>query len=248
MGLVTPPPSGLRRSHLLWLALPIALMAGGGAGPRGANRGIRVMNGMRAWNGLAGGAGVTDRIDPSAALTRGGALMATADGRTTVGYVVRCALPAGRAIAIPAPGGVVHTFQGQVGLAPEWEAGACGPTCQRWVSACLLSMINTAGQHHPLWMAAPHAAIGWGQDARFPLQEGAFFGNLFASPPTADHCGGRDFGTRPIPGRIGSAQAAGARAGDDGSRSACAARCTAHGDDGFEACAGWKEVITVWHR
>jgi len=254
MGRITPTPRALRRrsraGRLLWLALPAALLSGGAPARDGARRGIRVMNGMKAWNGLAagGGDGLGGGVEALGALARGGGLAATAEQRETFGYLVRCALPAGRSIAVTDANGGVHSFSGQVGLAPEWEAAACGPTCQRWVSACLLSLINTTGEHRPIWMAASHAAIGWGRNGDLPIQEGAFFGNLFASPPAAHYCAGRDFGRSPLPGRIGGAQAAVPYDGDAGPRGPCASVCTAHGGDGFEACGDWKEVITVWHR
>ena len=42
-----------------------------------------------------------------------------------------------------------YTFVGELGLAPEWgkRNGSCGETCQKWVSACLLSRVNYRGEH-----------------------------------------------------------------------------------------------------
>ena len=92
-----------------------------------------------------------------------------------VSYLVRCALPANTSITK----GTSYTFQGLLGMAPQWQNGACDTTCQENVSACMLAHVNTAGIHVPLWMVAQNAAVGWGQDPEFPNQEGAFFGNVF---------------------------------------------------------------------
>ena len=113
-------------------------------------------------------------------------------------------------------------------------------------------MVNTTGVHYPLWMVASAPAIGWGLNRDFAHQEGAFFGNLFASPPAAYFCGGRDFGVRAIPGRIGSAQGAAPYSNLYGPRGLCASACTpadaAHAGEGFTSCSGFGEVINVWHE
>ena len=88
-------------------------------------------------------------------------LITTADGRKTIEYLVRCALPAGHKIT-KTYSGVTYTFAGGIGLAPEWETGACGTACQEWVSACMMAHVNTTGQHIGLWMVGNSPALGWG--------------------------------------------------------------------------------------
>ena len=267
----TTNPSSLRRRALfpaLALTVPLAATAGcmeempGENEPGGtmvealeAANGLKAINGMKAYNGLAStgtGLTVTGGLKTSMGLANGSGLMASVDGRTTVEYLVRCALPAGRAISKVDQDGNLRTFQGQIGLAPEWESSSCGPTCQRWVSACMLSLVNTTGAHVPLWMVAQKPVIGWGLDPAFRYQEGAFFGNIFASPSAAYFCGGRDFGVNPIPGRIGSAQGAVPYSDLYGPRGLCIGTCTAadnpHSGEGFKACSGWNEVINIWHQ
>ena len=39
------------------------------------------------------------------------------------------------------------SFPGQIGMAPEWETGACSTNCQENITACLLAHVNTTGQH-----------------------------------------------------------------------------------------------------
>jgi hypothetical protein len=169
-----------------------------------------------------------------------------------VAYLVRCALPAGSSLSKADQTGKIYTFPGQIGLAPEWETTSCGQNCQRWVSACMLALVNTSGQHYPLWMVAQSPAIGWGLDADYPFQEGSFFGNIFMTPPSAYFCGGRDLGITPIPGRIGSDQGPVPYTNIGGTGGRCAKICTPadypHAVDGVKACAGWNEVITVWHQ
>jgi hypothetical protein len=254
----------------LSLALPLGLAAGcvepqpapGGAGEStdfetdalSSENGLKAINGMKVNNGLASGNGlnISASLKTSAGLNNGSGLMASVDGRTTVAYLVRCALPAGHAISKLDAEGDVHTYAGQIGLAPEWESGTCGPSCQRWISACMLSLVNTTGMHYPLWMAAQNPTIGWGLDPDYPFQEGAFFGNVFTSPPAAYFCGGRDFGVSPIPGRIGGMQGPTPYTNIYGARGLCSSTCTPadapHAHEGFKACSGWNEVINIWHE
>ena len=80
--------------------------------------------------------------------------MTTAGGRKTIEYLVRCALPNTRRIT-KVSSGVTYTFAGGIGLAPEWETGACGVACQELVSACMMAHVNTKGQQIGLWMVGP---------------------------------------------------------------------------------------------
>jgi hypothetical protein len=256
--------------RLSWLALggTMALAAGCGtdapsdATPNdwaalASDNGLRAINGLRANNGLAAGSGLGlggGLVGPSG-LSSSTGLMTTADGRLTAAYLVRCALPAGRSIVKHDQYGASYTFAGAVGLAPEWESGSCGQSCQMWVSACMLSMVNVTGVHYPIWLDAQNAAVGWGTDPKFTNQEGSFFGNLFQTPFAAYYCGGKSFGVGPIPGRIGSPQQATADVPYTdiyGSGVHCSKYCTPadypHAGDGFKACSGWNQVITVWHE
>ena len=219
-----------------------------------ADNGLKTINGMKVHNGLASGSGLTlsSSLKSPTGLTSGSGLMSTADGRTTVTYLVRCALPAGRSITKTDQYGKSYTFTGQIGVAPEWETGACTGTCERWVSACMLALVNTTGDHYPLWLVAQNTSIGWGLDSSFPFQEGSFFGDIFTSPPYAYYCGGRDFGISPIPGRIGGAQVAPPYTNAAGVGGKCLPSCTAadypHQTEGVKACFGWNEVVTVFHQ
>jgi len=131
-------------------------------------------------------------------------------------YVYSCAMPPDQhmTITIDHPGAdgglsseVVH-FDGALGLAPEWGAAdnaSCNEACQRWVSACLLARTNAYGEHVKLSLRAPRASLDAdGQDrtkllvlssdpdptkdevTAYPLREGAYFGNVFATQVAAD--------------------------------------------------------------
>jgi hypothetical protein len=219
-----------------------------------SDNGLKAINGMKVHNGLSSGNGLSlgAGLKSAAGLSSTTGLMTSVDGRTTVSYLVRCALPAGRSVTKADQNGKLYTFAGQIGVGPEWETGVCGPSCERWVSACMLALVNTTGDHYPLWLVAQNPAIGWGLDPSFPFQEGTFFGDIFTSPPYAYYCGGRDFGVSPVPGRIGSVQTAPPYSNAFGTGGSCLPICTPadypHHGEGVKACAGWNEVVTVWHQ
>jgi hypothetical protein len=117
-------------------------------------------------------------------------------------YAVECALEEGHTVTIRDGYGKYAKFYGLHGLAPEWEAGTCTTSCQRWVSACMMARTNEDGQRRILSMRKTTSA---GADnasadklsyptvqekADFPLQEGSFYGNLFASTPRLYWCYG----------------------------------------------------------
>jgi hypothetical protein len=178
--------------------------------------------------------------------------MTTAGGRMTVSYLVRCALPIGHSITKKDQSGVAYTYNGQLGFAPEWETGACQQTCQRYVSACMMAHVNTAGVHIPLWLDAAKTSVGWGQDSHYPHQEGSFFGNIFVSPPQAYYCNGKDFAVGVVPGRLGANQVGAPYSNPFAGTGYCADHCTAadlpHDHDGYKACMGNNNVVTVWRQ
>jgi hypothetical protein len=137
--------------------------------------------------------------------------MTTTPGRTTVQYLVRCALAAGDSITAQDQNGASYTFPGQLGLAPGWKTGGCDATCQRAISSCMLAHVNTTGIHIPLWLVSPNPAIGWGTDPQYPNREGTFFGNIFAPNAAsgvvdAFYCNGAGFSKDTVPGRLGALQ------------------------------------------
>ena len=206
------------------------------------------VNGLNSVNGLASIDGLSSTVG----------LMTTEEGRKTVSYLVRCALPPTHSLVKKDQHGTSHTFPGQLGLAPEWEDGECGLACQEYVSACVMAHVNTTGTHIPIWLVADKPNIGWSLSPDFPRQEGSFFGNFFVSPPKAFYCEGKDFAVGVVAGRIGSNQVGAPYVNSFGDNQSlcqspndipnCAPADIPNAAAGFKACAGFNHVITVWRQ
>jgi hypothetical protein len=219
-----------------------------------ARPGLWLANALRAENGLSAAAGLAT----DAGLANGVGLMSSENGRLIASYLVRCALPANRALSKYNAAGDPIVLQGAIGVAPEWEEAACGAGCQEWVSACLLAHVNLTGNHVPIWLTGEHPAIDWATSVDFPEQEAGFFGNLFSEPPRAYVCYGDDVAVDPIPGRVCvgavSCPYLDPYLAQGGScRSACAVHGTGSGlGDGYAACAAagetFSRVITTWKK
>jgi hypothetical protein len=97
-----------------------------------------------------------------------------------VSYMVECALPADDSVTYRV-NGKRYTFEGDMGLAPEWKYGPCDGDCQRWVSACLLARLNKTGEHVQISLRGDHSGLALDpNEARdFPRREAAYYGNLF---------------------------------------------------------------------
>jgi hypothetical protein len=228
--------------------------------------GLGITNGLGVTNGLAITNGVItlDGLGSAAGLADGNGLLTTEAGRTTFAYLVRCALPATRSITRVDQDGTPHTFAGRVGIAPEWESGACDASCQERVSACMMAHVNTTGRSIQMWMVGESPALGWGYDRAYPFQEGAFFGNIFVSPPAAYYCNGRSIGRGVVPGRIGATQTGSPYQNPFADPGMCASACVpsasshfeakltpliaSHGSDGYTSCATWNHVVTVYRE
>ena len=104
-------------------------------------------------------------------------------------YMVECALPEGNSVTKNVQGQTL-TFQGMLGLAPEWEDGACDGDCQEWVSACMLARTNVSGETVGIWLQADHPALGMDSSPSFPVYEASFFGNLFSDEDHRYMCSG----------------------------------------------------------
>jgi hypothetical protein len=226
--------------------------------------GLVVSNGFPSINGLpaSNGLSLSSGLSTATGLASGSGLMTTALGRTQIGYLVRCALPATASITKKDQYGKSYTFQGLLGLAPQWMTSVCDTNCQEQVSACMLAHVNTAGIRVPLWIVSNHPAVGWGQDPEFPNHEGSYFGNIFTlgahgtDPAKAPmyYCTGPKYNVSAPSGRIGSTQTDPPYVNPFGTNASCAgdSRCApadypnqAHG---YKACYGWNAVVTVWRQ
>ena len=165
--------------------------------------------------------------------------------------MVKCALPAGSSATFYDAEQTPYTFNGVIGVAPEWQDNACGVECQEWMSSCLLAHINLTGLSVPLWLDASHDSLGWGISDAYPRQEGAYFGNIFAETPVAYACKGRDADVNPVAGRL--------CLGQEGCPYVaipevdCESSCeSVPGGDGFTSCEvngrTFERPVTVWTR
>jgi hypothetical protein len=106
-------------------------------------------------------------------------------------YAVSCALREGDHVDFTIDG-VAYSFPGHHGLAPEWRepGGSCGPSCRKWVSACVLSRVNYLGVPTPISIRGDHAALETTEKERddFSRGEAAYWGDVFASPQVRKAC------------------------------------------------------------
>jgi len=139
-----------------------------------------------ALNGLNLGPLQTVSIDSEAlsalnsdAIASSGETLGEVD-RQILAYAYSCALPSSSSMTLEI-GGEPWEFTGQLGLAPEWETGACDVECQEWVSACLLARTNQFGLPVELSLRGNHPALQVPTEVAeaFTLREGSFYGNVF---------------------------------------------------------------------
>ena len=216
--------------------------------------GLSMVNGLNSVSGgLATGLNTAHALNSTSGLSSSVGLMTTAAGRSTVSYLVRCALPSGHSLRKQDQNGTSYTVAGAMGRASGWESHASTQDDRYWVSSCLMAHINTTGQHIPIYLDGV-APLGWGRDPAFPIQEGTFIGDLFASPPVARYCGGRGFGSNVVAGRIGDNNQQGepysvivkASTGSTRCDDSCARDPSG---DGYTACYPYGgKAITVWRQ
>ncbi len=121
--------------------------------------------------------------------------------RQMLQYVYDCAMGPNQSTVLDPkteanPDGVNLELRGGIGLWPAWgdPGGACGGSCQRWVSACVLARTNAYGVKVDISMRVPLDAPEHirhalklrpdepnepGELEEFPLPEGAYYGNIF---------------------------------------------------------------------
>jgi len=227
--------------------------------PGGMETGITLLNGLTSLDALesVSGLSIANGLSTSSGLSSTTGLMTSFNGRITVSYLVRCALPAGRKLVKKDQNDASYTYLGVMGMGAGWENGACDARCQEGVSACLLALVNTSGVHIPLWLASPAATVGWGHGADFPNQEGTYFGNIFKKNPTTNtidafYCNGPDFAESTVPGRLGAYQPNAPYSNPFGKDAVCASHCDVpavpHQRDGFRSCKGYNIPVTVWRK
>lgn len=202
-------------------------------------------------------------------------LAADPSSQTSLAYLVQCALPAGASVHVETPAGSLD-FDGLIGLAPEWADAPCDVACQEWVTACMLARINAYGVHFSLFARGAHPELApegpdeLAEAARYTVEEGAFYGNMFTDPPRVFACRGR--GEDPLALTLRACTLPGSRcgievvgpcgpvAGDPEARAACGeptaegfyprcrARAVAPGASAPPDAAVYERVVTTWLR
>ncbi len=134
-------------------------------------------------------------------------LLSTADGRTVYSYLIGCAVPAGVTIEADVPGAANTTsddpytcvtghcsFDGSVGLAPEWLNHRLENKGQEWVSACVFARCNAHDTAEAISLRGKADALLVSPDeaALYTVEEGAFYGNLFTLDSDDGHEQDRD--------------------------------------------------------
>ena len=153
----------------------------------------RLSSNRLAQNRLAQNALSSTRLEATLATTE---LLATADGREVYSYIISCALPEGVTMEASVPGAsntappdTLHTckdgrcaFPGSLGLADYWVDRPLPPKGQRWVTACLLARVNMHDTTEAISLrgVAPELTVSVDEAELYNVEEGAFFGNLFA--------------------------------------------------------------------
>jgi GLTT repeat (6 copies) len=104
---------------------------------------------------------------------------------TVMSYVVKCALPAGSSLSYKDSKRVIHTWPGNLGLAPTWASGKAIPVVeQQLISGCLAAHVNKYALHIPLSVRAvkpdgTYVPVTADEQTTYSQTEGCFFGNLF---------------------------------------------------------------------
>ncbi len=115
--------------------------------------------------------------------------------REQLKYLVGCALTEETEVYTTVDG-EEYSFEGSIGLVPQWiDRGLVGEE-ERWVSACMLARTNFFGKTVQISMRAPEGTEVPSKSLEttpeeveeFSIFEGGFFGNLFAENPVAYTC------------------------------------------------------------
>jgi hypothetical protein len=73
------------------------------------------------------------------------------------------------------------TFEGNVGLAPDWATRRLSSAGQGWVSACMLARINAFDTAEGISLRGSHPSLSPSSSelGTYTLEEGSFYGNIF---------------------------------------------------------------------
>jgi hypothetical protein len=189
---------GLRSWGRAWLATLCLWVSASGCGPAesptepleldsqpqelGSNNGVSA-NGLSA-NGLSANGLSANGLSAAAFVSWFIQNPPNADMLMT--YVIRCAVPAGQSRSFTSPRtGRTYTWQGGLGLAPDWANGhPIHSNEQQVVTACLIAHVNRFGRHVNISVLGLNAwghaiPFTFGELGLYGVREACFFGNLF---------------------------------------------------------------------
>ena len=101
--------------------------------------------------------------------------------------------------------GTVHEFYGDLGLATEWLDHPLREAGRGWVSACLFARSSRDQVAVPISLRGSHHALSATPEEleSFTLEEGAFYGDYFATPgDNRNACVGEDQASSEVGGLI----------------------------------------------
>lgn len=116
--------------------------------------------------------------------------------RMLVKYAVGCALSSSQSFSFTwtdfQSGSHQETYQGSLGIAPQWATGPLNGLGQEMVSACLAGRTNYYGTQVTISMRSLQSPlktlVGAAELAAYPYVEGAFWGNIFVANPHLSAC------------------------------------------------------------
>jgi hypothetical protein len=126
--------------------------------------------------GLASTALTTAMLDA----TNAAAMGMTQEARDVLAYAVGCALENTQSISFTV-GGIEYSDAGGVGIAPDWTTSPLSTTQAAWVSACVFAHANELSRVIWISVRGDQASLATtaAEQAQYPLEEGAFWGNVF---------------------------------------------------------------------
>ncbi|XXX78917.1 hypothetical protein WMF30_09080 [Sorangium sp. So ce134] len=132
--------------------------------------------------------------------------------RELLRYIYKCAMPKDKKMTLVLddlehPGQTeLVDFEGEIGLAPEWETSYCNEECKQWVSACVLARVNGYHVKVDISLRGAHSRLAASdqEKAEYKNFEGRFWGNIFDGPSQQRHraCKGPGATLGHITGRI----------------------------------------------
>ena len=117
--------------------------------------------------------------------------MSSAEVREVAKYLARCAL-APEDVLVATVDGIEYEFPGLLSVAPEWKDEALTPESEEAMTACLMAHVNDFAIPVHISLRGIGQSVTEEEIARFPWNEGTFFGNVFADAPTKYACSGDD--------------------------------------------------------